>query len=86
MATTSPGDAKVILLNTVTTPEQREVKPGETIIVSAPIRSSLAAAPTKTVQAVAYKKFRLPSTVIFAFDDATLTDEGSGPSLTLLKR
>lgn len=33
------------------------------------------AVPAKTIQAIAHKKFRLPS-VIFAFDDATLTEEG----------
>jgi outer membrane protein OmpA-like peptidoglycan-associated protein len=40
------------------------------------VGESLAAVPMKTVQAVAHKKFRLPSTVLFGFDDATLTEEG----------
>ena len=73
---TTPGGATVILLNSGSAPVPGEITTAETITVRPPVSGSLAAVPTKTVQAVAHKKFRLPSTVIFAFDDATLTEEG----------
>jgi outer membrane protein OmpA-like peptidoglycan-associated protein len=74
--TTTPDGATVILLNSGVSPVPEEIATAETLTVRPPVSGSLAAVPTKTVQAVAYKKFRLPSTVIFAFDDATLTEEG----------
>jgi outer membrane protein OmpA-like peptidoglycan-associated protein len=73
---TTPGGATVILLNSGSAPVAGEITKAETLTVRPPVSGSLAAVPTKTVQAVAHKKFRLPSTVIFAFDDATLTEEG----------
>lgn len=73
---TTPGGATVILLSSGSAPVPGETTTAETITVRPPVSGSLAVIPTRTVQAVAYKKFRLPSTVIFAFDDATLTEEG----------
>lgn len=59
----------------VTVPPATAAAP-EAMVVRSPIKETSAAVPAKTVQAIAHKKFRLPSTVIFAFDDATLTEEG----------
>lgn len=68
-ASVVPGGATVILLNAGAAPIVTD-----TIIVT-PVNSS-ETTPMKQIQAVAYKKFRLPSTVTFAFDDSTLSEEG----------
>jgi len=73
---TSPVADGVSQLKTEIALVPAEIPAVEIRISRSPETGSSAPIPAKTIQAVAHKKFRLPSTVIFAFDDATLTDEG----------
>jgi OOP family OmpA-OmpF porin len=76
-STTTPGGATVILLDDQRSPESGAVIAPETMLITRPpVMGAMAYLPAQTIQAVAHKKFRLPSTVIFAFDDDTLTAEG----------
>ena len=72
----TPVAASVSQLNSGVDPAPGEIPATEKRTVRAPMNGTSAVVPAKTVQAIAHKKFRLPSTVIFAFDDATLTEEG----------